>query len=100
MRPDGWSALKPQMPDAALLAAVEGAETKKQDLANSSLRREPELPEHVEVVHAPKEPAPEREFAVVEDTADERIRQAQVLRARQRGLARQVSMNPGDDIQL
>jgi type IV secretion system protein VirD4 len=99
-RPDGWSALKPQMPDAALLAAVEGAETKRQDLANSSLRREPELPEHVEVVHAPKEPAPEREFAVVEDTADERIRQAQVLRARQRGLARQVSMNPGDDIQL
>lgn len=99
-RPDGWSDRAPQQPDAVLLAAVEEAENKRQDRANSSLRREPELPQHVEIVHETKAPEKEPELSILEDTADERIRQAQVLRGRMRGLARQVSMDPGDDIPM
>ncbi len=84
---DGWSGSAPQQPDAALLAAFEEAERKRQDRANSSLRREPELPQHVEIVHEKKAPASEPELAMLEDTADERIRQAQILRSRMRGAA-------------
>ena len=95
--PDGWSALKPMKPDAALLAEVRKAE---QDSANSSLRREPELPQHVEIIPEPKNAKPEREFAVVEGSTEDRIRQAQLLRRQMRGVARQVSMNPGDGLEL
>jgi type IV secretion system protein VirD4 len=49
-RPDGWSALQPRKPDPAAPTAGQGGK-KAEDKANSSLRREPELPEHVEIVH-------------------------------------------------
>lgn len=96
---DGWSALAPRRPDASLLAAVDKAE---QDSANAGVRREPELPQHVEIVHDITEPTPEREFALVEDNAEDRLRQAQnqALRRQMRGVARQVSMNPGDGMDL
>ncbi|MGQ3672013.1 conjugal transfer protein TraG [Xanthobacter sp. TB0136] len=57
-RPDGWLALKPLAPDAALVAvAEEAARKKEEDKANSGLRREPDMPQHVEIVHEKKEPA-------------------------------------------
>jgi type IV secretion system protein VirD4 len=98
-RSDGWSGSAPKEP-MPCCAAFEEAERKRQDRANSSLRREPELPQHVEIVHEKKAPASEPELSIVEDNADERIRQAQILRGRMRGAARQVSMDPGDDIPL
>lgn len=100
-RPDGWSALKPLKPDAALVAAVDPAGKGEEDKANSSLRREPELPEHVEIVHEKKEPEPENEFRhLIGDDQEDSARQRQALRRQMRGVARQASLNPDDGIDL
>ncbi|ODT76889.1 MAG: conjugal transfer protein TraG [Pelagibacterium sp. SCN 64-44] len=96
-RRDAWSDMAPRKPDAALLAEMARRE---EDRANSSLRREPELPQHVEIIHETVDPSPEREFDVLNDGAEDRVQQAQALRRQMRGIARQVSMNPGDDMDL
>jgi type IV secretion system protein VirD4 len=95
----GWSALKALQPDDVLLAEIRrGAE----DRANAGLRREPELPQHVEIVHNTAEPKLAREFTLVEDTAEDRLQQAQnqALRRQMRRAARQVSMNPNDGMDM
>jgi len=100
-RPDGWSALKPLKPDEALIAAAEEARKKKEDKANSSLRREPELPEHVEIVHEKKEPAPENEFKIMlDDDQEDNARQRQAIRRQMGGIARQVALNPDEGMDL
>jgi type IV secretion system protein VirD4 len=98
-RPDGWSARAPQTPDPALLAEAEKAE---RDRANAGLRREPELPQHVEIVHEKAKPSPEREFRVVEDDPETRLRHAhnQAVRRKMGSVAQQVSMNPDDGLEL
>ncbi|WP_421871863.1 conjugal transfer protein TraG [Nitratireductor rhodophyticola] len=96
-RPDSWSTLELRTPDTVPLAEADSTE---EDQANAGLRREPELPQHVEIVHEKTVSAPEREFSVVEDSAQDRTQRAQALRRQMRGLARQVSMNPGDDIDM
>ncbi|WP_299363703.1 type IV secretory system conjugative DNA transfer family protein [uncultured Paracoccus sp.] len=53
-RKDAWTELKPQKPDAALLAEIQKAE---KDAANSGLRREPALPDHVAMPRKPRSPA-------------------------------------------
>ncbi|MBN9072450.1 MAG: conjugal transfer protein TraG [Rhizobiales bacterium] len=100
-RPDGWSALKPLKPDTALAAATEPTGKGDEDKANSSLRREPELPDHVEIVHEKKEPEPENEFRhLLGDDQEDIVRQRQAMRRQMRGLARQVSMDPNDTIDM
>ena len=81
-----------------LLAEVEKAE---QDKANSGLRREPELPEHVAIAPETTGPKPADEFAIIQDEEPEdAARQRQVLRRQMRGLARQAALDPGDDLGL
>jgi len=100
-RPDGWSALKPLKPDAELVAAPEPTAKDDEDKANSSLRREPELPDHVEIVHEKKEPEPENEFRhLLGDDQEDIARQRQAMRRQMHGLARQVSMDPNDTIDM
>ncbi|WP_122522849.1 conjugal transfer protein TraG [Pannonibacter phragmitetus] len=100
-QPDGWSALKPLKPDAALVAAAELTGKEGEDKANSSLRREPELPDHVEIVHEKKEPEPENEFRhLLGDDQEDIARQRQAMRRQMRGVARQVSMDPNDSIDM
>lgn len=100
-RTDGWSALAPQRPDATLLAAVEKAERDQQDMANSGIRREPELPEHVAVVPETVEQKPAEEFAgLLDDEPEHVVRQARVLRQQMRGVARQVALDPNDGMDL
>ena len=95
---DGWSTLAPQKPDAALLAAVAKAEG---DKANSGLRREPELPDHVAIAKETTEPKPAEEFAVLLDEEPEDVaRQRQALRRQMTGVARQVSLDPNDGMDL
>ncbi|MBB3810078.1 conjugal transfer protein TraG [Pseudochelatococcus contaminans] len=101
IRPDGWSALKPVQPDATLVTAAEQAGKRSEDKANSSLRREPELPEHVEIVHEKKELSPEGEFAMMlDETPEDTARQRQALRRQMGRVARQASLNPDDGIEL
>ncbi|MFG1360127.1 MULTISPECIES: conjugal transfer protein TraG [Xanthobacter] len=96
-RTDRWSALAPVRPDVALVAEIEKAE----DKANSGLRREPELPEHVAIASEATVPRPADEFAIVlDDEPDETAQQARVLRQRMRGVARQAALDPHDGIDL
>jgi type IV secretion system protein VirD4 len=67
------------------------------DPANGGIRREPELPEHEDVV--PNVPKPGAEFAFEDDADDDAIR-SQVMRRQARGLARQAAMDPNDSIDL
>jgi type IV secretion system protein VirD4 len=92
---DDWTALPPPVPPDAFAAARTAEE---EDVANSGIRREPELPEHEAMVK--EDPDPSREFAVVEDKPDDTARRAQVLRQRMRVVARQASMDPADGIEL
>ncbi|WP_234730012.1 conjugal transfer protein TraG [Acidocella facilis] len=95
-RPDDWSSLAPQPPAADLVATL-----KAEDAANGGLRREPELPDHVAMVKETTGPKrTDDEFAVVDDTPEQAARQAQILRQRQRGVVRQVTMDPGDGLGL
>src|SRR5262249_34462738 len=94
--PDAWSSLPPQKPSAALRAEIE----KRQDSANSGLRREPELPDHLAIAKETTVQQPREEFAVTEDEPEDNIRQARVLNRQMRRLARQVSLDPDDGLGL
>ena len=97
-RKDAWRELKPQAPDAALLAEIQKAE---RDAANSGLRREPELPDHVAIVKETTEPKPSEEFTVLlDDEPEDAARQRQALRQKMRGVARQIAMDPNDNMEL
>ena len=94
----GWSALKPQTPDVALLAEVEKTES---DAANSGLRREPELPDHVAIAKETSTPKPAEEFAIMlDDEPEDAARQSRILRHQMGGVARQVSLDPNDGIEM
>jgi type IV secretion system protein VirD4 len=97
-RADGWSVLTPQKADAVLLSKIERAES---DQANSGLRREPELPDHVAIAKETTDPRPAEEFSIVlDDESDDAASQARVLRQQMRGIARQVSLDPNDGMEL
>lgn len=68
------------------------------DPANAGIRREPELPEHEEIVPPPREPA--REFDILDDEPDVDAARARAMRQRARMVARQASLNPDDGIEL
>ena len=92
---DGWSTLQPQKPDPALIAAH------KPDKANAGLRREPELPDHVAIVKETTEMRPAEEFTrILDDEPEDVARQRQTLRRQMTGIARQVSLDPGDNMEL
>ena len=97
-RADGWSALTPQKADAVVLAEMETAES---DQANSGLRREPELPDHVAIAKETTDQKPAEEFAMMLDEEPEDVtRQRQALSRQMRGVARQVSLDPNDGMEL
>ncbi|MFG1245095.1 conjugal transfer protein TraG [Xanthobacter sp. V7C-4] len=97
-REDGWSTLVPQKPDAGLVAELAKAEA---DTANSGLRREPELPDHIAIAKETMPAGPADEFAIVlDDEPDDTTQQARVLRQQVRGIARQAALDPHDGIDL
>ena len=95
-KPDNWSALVPQKPSAALLAQI----VKAEDAANGGVQREPELPDHVAIVKETTNAPAHEEFAVIDDEPEDAARQARVLRQQMRGLARQASLDPADELKL
>ena len=68
------------------------------DPANAGIRREPELPEHEEILPPP--PSPAQEFELLDDEPDIDAAKANAMRARMRMVARQASLDPGDGIEL
>lgn len=94
MRPDEWSRHSPIPPSAKLLAAL----NKKVRDQNGGIRREPELPQHEEVVL--KSPLVDSEFDAGPDDSDSDAVQASALNRSTQGLARAVSLDPDDKMGL
>ncbi|MEY9175077.1 type IV secretory pathway TraG/TraD family ATPase VirD4 [Bradyrhizobium elkanii] len=94
-RTDGWSALRTLKPAGG--PTDKAAETEK-DTANSGLRREPELPDHVAIVKETTELTPAEEFAAVLDDDEDAVRQSRLMQML--GVARQVAMDPNDGMEL
>jgi type IV secretion system protein VirD4 len=94
---DDWSALPPIEPDPK--SSEDG--DRRIDPANGGLRREPDLPEHVEVVARPKSPAAEFDFAEADgaDADQSAANNERIRRMMERG-ARQASLDLGDGIEL
>jgi len=90
--PDVWSSLLPRRPSATLLAEID----KGEDTANSGLRREPGLPDHLAIAKETTASAPSKEFAVTDDS----VQQARVLSQQMRGVARQAALDPADGLGL
>ena len=80
--------------------AADKAEQAEEDTANSGLRREPELPDHVAIVKETTESTPAEEFAVVLDDDEDAVRQSRLIRQQLRGVARQVALDPNDGMEL
>ena len=92
---DDWSTLRPQMPDPTLMAAH------APDNANAGLRREPELPDHVAIVKETTEMRAAEEFQhILDDEPEDAVRQRHALRRHMNGMARQVSLDPDDGMEL
>ena len=68
------------------------------DQANSGIRREPELPEHEEVV--PESGPVKAEFDFADEEADDEVQRASTLRKQGTDIARQAAMDPGDGLGL
>ena len=92
---DDWSGSPPIKP----LPSSGGNGAIKADPANGGVRREPELPLHVDIAPEPTPNANEFNFND-KDSADSDAVRAQRLRARMQGNARQASLDPGDGIDL
>jgi type IV secretion system protein VirD4 len=69
-----------------------------EDPANAGIRREPELPEHEDIITAPRKPT--QEFDLPDDEADDDAQRLRVLQRQVRATARQVSLDPADDMGL
>ena len=81
---------------AGLIVAAPPAQSDDPD--NAGIRREPELPEHEEIAPEPRQPA--QEFELADDEADDAPQRLRVLQGQVRTIARQVSLDPADDMGL
>ncbi|MGY4298770.1 hypothetical protein ACVWXN_006865 [Bradyrhizobium sp. i1.4.4] len=92
--PDDWSAGAPIPPSVGLLTRGK----RRSDEANGGLRREPELPKHEEI--EVKAPLGEHEFDTDLDEGDDDAVQAQALNRSMQGVARTVSLDADDGMDL
>jgi type IV secretion system protein VirD4 len=74
------------------------AATATEDPANAGIRREPELPEHEEIVSESK--APVQEFEPMDEEPDDEVQRQRIMQRTFGAVARQVSLDPGDDMQM
>jgi type IV secretion system protein VirD4 len=87
-----------------LLAPVAGIEEGSSgrggidDSANGGIRREPELPQHEEVLPVQTTVTPE--FSFIEEDLDDDALRARALLEQARATARQAAMDPRDGIEL
>ncbi len=79
-----------------VITAEKGSDT--EDPANAGIRREPELPEHEEIAPEPRRPV--QEFEPVEDEPDDEVQRQSTMQRAFGGVARQVSLDPDDDMRM
>jgi type IV secretion system protein VirD4 len=93
---DDWSLLP--VPAVAGGDVSSSVETQIDDPVNGGIRREPELPQHEEIIPEQTKPAPE--FTFGEDDFDDDAVRARALRQQARGLARRATLDPSDGMEL
>ena len=109
-KPDDWSALAPVHPSASVADARHGDEmasanvartdgNAEDDPANAGLRREPGLERHKDIAPEPIKPAV-NEFDPEMDQRDDDAIRVRALVRNVRSIARQVSLDPGDGMEL
>jgi type IV secretion system protein VirD4 len=79
-------------------AVVAPPPTDTEDPANAGIRREPELPEHEEIVPEPQKPV--HEFEPADEEPDDEVQRQRIMQRTFGTVARQVSLDPGDDMQM
>jgi type IV secretion system protein VirD4 len=94
--PDEWPSLP--LPPSAQIRTTDVHQD--EDTANSGLRREPELPEHVAIASEATALPPASEFDVGDHTDDSVAVQARTLSKQMRGIARQAALDPADGLGL
>ena len=67
-----------------------------EDPANAGIRREPELPEHEEVVAEPRKPV--QEFEPLEDEPDDEVQRQRVMQRNFSAATRQAPLDRADDL--
>jgi type IV secretion system protein VirD4 len=77
---------------------VAPAASDTEDPANAGIRREPELPEHEEIVPEPLRPV--HEFEPADEEPDDEAQRQRIMQRTFGTVARQVSLDPGDDMQM
>lgn len=93
-QPDDWSGRRSISPSVELLAALK----RKLSDPNGGIRREPELPRHEDVVI--KAPLVENEFDAAPDESDADAAQARALSRSIQSVARSVTIDPDDPMNL
>lgn len=93
---DDWSVLETMAPSGG--SAPGGNTGADDDPANAGIRREPELPEHEDVV--PLDLPGMQEFDVLDDEPDVDAARARAIRQQARSVARQATMDPADGLDL
>ena len=88
----------PQQGDWAGEIVEAPSKSDAEDPANAGIRREPELPEHEEIVPEPKKPV--HEFDAMDDEPDDEVQRQRIMQRTFGTVARQVSLDPGDDMQM
>jgi type IV secretion system protein VirD4 len=94
----GEADLLPRHSDDQWAEAIVAPANQIEDPDNAGVRREPELPDHEETVSEPRKPA--QEFELADDDPQDDAQDPRVLQRRTRALARQVALDPGDDMSL
>lgn len=92
---DDWTSLTSVAP----VPAKKRKATAKHDPANGGIRREPEIPHHIDIASEKRDASREFEFPDNDSSANEAAR-AERLRLDQARSARQASLDPGDGIEL
>ena len=88
----------PQEGDWAGAVVAPPAASATEDPANAGIRREPELPEHEEIVPEPAKPV--HEFESPDEEPDDEVQRQRVMQRTFGTVARQVSLDPADDMQM
>ena len=104
-RPDDWTSLPLPLPPAAGCAEPDkGAKPKpvkpkaETRSAEGTIRREPGLPEHEEVV--PAKPVPSPEFTFPDEGEEDDAARANLVNRQMIGLARQTVLDPADRLDM
>jgi type IV secretion system protein VirD4 len=84
--------------DWASAVAAPASVSATEDPANAGIRREPELPEHEEIVPEPAKPV--QEFEPIDEEPDDEVQRQRIIQRTFGAVARRVSLDPGDDMPM